>query len=448
MSSHGGSNPLTAVLGFVDKFGLNSVWMLIVLGFSMMIIAARIIDIDTGRWLGTLFFTSPLWLPYLLFPLAFQWWMYYIQLDFDISQGRTTLEVIFPQEVFKSPLAMELILAQLYQTASPDNYLQTYWDGKHPPVYGLEIVSDGGRIHFYISTPAKKFKNMWEAQLYAQYPGIIIRELPFDYTSSVSWNSNTFYFAVHYRLKKPDPFPIKTYVDFGLDRDPKEEYKIDPITPTLETLGALGPGERMWVQILISAHREENIETGSLHKRADWKDEVRKQINTLAQRDPEKKGQPEFESAPRVTAGERDVITSLERSLSKYAFNTKIRTMYIADGSAAKPGERIGPMVGLWRHLDDHNRNAIGILWRTDVNWFWQDWSGHHVTHWKHAELQDYKNRSYDARTGTDNGFILTTEELATLFHPAGKVVLTPTLERVPSARAEAPPNLPRGRST
>jgi hypothetical protein len=48
-----------------------------------------------------------------------------------------------------------------------------------------------------------------------------------------------------------DFFPIKTYVDYGLDKDPDEELKTDPITPLLEFMGSIGKGEHMWYQIII-----------------------------------------------------------------------------------------------------------------------------------------------------------------------------------------------------
>jgi hypothetical protein len=45
---------------------------------------------------------------------------------------------------------------------------------------------------------------------------------------------------------------------------------------------------------------------------------------------------------------------------------------------------------------------------------------------------------------GGDKPFILTTEELATVFHfPSGLVSQTPTLKRVGSKKSEAPSNLP-----
>ena len=448
MSSGHGKMPLPGegLVKFLDGYGINTAYILAGLGLVIAFSVASVMGIPASRWVGYIVFTSPLWLPYLLFHKILHLWMEYIQLDYDLKQGRVTLEIQFPQEVNKSPLAMELVFGQLYQTATPDNLIETYWDGKHPPVFGLEIVSDGGRIHFYISTPVKKYKNLVEAQMYAQYPGIIVTELAVDYTAAVPWDPDKFgIFVLHYRLKKPNPYPIKTYIDYGLDKDPKEEYKIDPITPMLELLGSLGPKEKLWIQILFSAHRKEEFANGSLHTHADWQDEITAEINKLAQRDDKKQGTVEFESAPRVTPGERDIISAIERHSGKLAFNVKIRTVNIGIDEGAKMlGERIGPTITIWRAFEDLKRNGIGAGWRTDFdyNW-WQDRSGARRNALKKMELGMYKTRSYLQQGGADGGFILTTEELATIFHPAGKVILTPSLERIPSARSEAPANLP-----
>ena len=46
---------------------------------------------------------------------------------------------------------------------------------------------------------------------------------------------------------------MKTYVDFGLDKDPKEEFKHDPLTPILEWFGSLKKanmlGIRLWFKM-------------------------------------------------------------------------------------------------------------------------------------------------------------------------------------------------------
>ncbi len=437
---HGG------IIKFTDNYGINLAYIIAPLGLLLMLYVLLYINMPFTRWLSFIFWTSPLWLPYVLFYLVHEWWFEYIGLYYDIHQGRTTLEIQFPQEVFKSPLAMETVLSVLYQTASPDNLIQTYWDGKHPPRFGLEIVSTGGRVHFYISTPKSKYKSMWEAQLYAQYPGIVITELLHDYTAAIPWNPEKYgYFSIRFGLKRADVLPLKTYIDYGLDKDPKEEFKIDPITPMLELLGSLGPKEHIWVQLRIHAHRDETFALGSIHKQKDWKDAVREEINNTLQRKSDKTGAVDFESAPRVSPGERDTVAALERNLSKFAFNTNLRALYIAELDSFMPGERVGHIISMWRPYEDINRNGIGFKWRTDFNWnWWQDPSGKRRQADKKAELREYKLRQFNYKQNGDKTFVLSTEEVASLFHPAGQVILTPSLERIPSARSEAPANLPR----
>lgn len=403
-------------------------------------------DIATNKVLGYAIMISPLWLPYVLFYIWFGTWMHYIQAIFTYAQGRVSLEIRLPQEVLKSPAAMEMVLIQLYQTASADNLVQTYWDGKCPSTTSLEIISTGGQVRFIVNCARKKMKNLVEAQMYAHYPGIEVRELPFDYTAAIPWDPSRFQvFSIHFGLKKPDPYPLKTYIDFGLDRDPKEEFKIDPLNSMLEVLGSIGPKEHIWYQFLISVHREENFKTGSLSSSPDWKDDIKKTINEIANRDPKKKTSAEgIEGVVQLTDGEKDLIKAMERSLSKYPFNVKLRAMYVAENDSFLPGERIGNIITALAAFNDLNRNSFGIKWRTDVNWpWWQDPKGKKRLAWKQSELEEYKLRSWTSRTTSDNGAIMTTEEIATFFHLPGKVANTPGIVRIPSTRGSAPSNLP-----
>jgi hypothetical protein len=450
-----GSNPLLAPLGFLEKFGVNTLYIIAALGMVAIVGVFMMLDIQSTKIVHYMLISAPIWLPFVTFFLFFEYWMYYVHKKFDLNQGRVTLEIKIPQEVFKSPEAMELVLIQLHQTAAPDNYIQTYGDGKHPPVYGLEIVSRGGDIRFYINTPQKKFKNMAETQLYAQYPGVEVRELEVDYTAEIPWDTSKFdYFSLHMGLKKADAYPIKTYIEFGLDKMPKEEEKVDPITSMLETLGSIGPNEYIWHQILIDANRETTFKEGSLGIVPDWKGAARNEIKKIIEEankrvgiDP-KKDPTQRPSMMNVSDGEKETIKSIERSIGKNAYNTVIRSMYIAKKGFYNPGERIGAVITSWRSYDDINRNAIGVRWRTDVDWpWWQDPHGHHVEGYKKQELDEYKRRAYTdhGHGGSDKHKIMTTEELATIFHFPGKVAGTPSLARIPSKRAEAPANLPTG---
>src|SRR5690606_5099292 len=96
------------------------------------------------------------------------------------------------------------------------------------------------------------------ARIYAQYPGAEVIEAK-DYALDVIYDPekiNVWGFITS--LVKPDAYPIKTYIDYELDRGGKEQEEIvDPIVPIIEFLGSLKPGEQAWIQIMIQAHRKQ-----------------------------------------------------------------------------------------------------------------------------------------------------------------------------------------------
>jgi hypothetical protein len=432
----------------VDKlgdFGIDTGAVLALVGIAIIFIVIPFIDVNTNTALRFAVAAAPIWLPIITFFLFFEFWMYYVQQGFKMDQGRSVLEITLPKDVYKSPEAMELVLVQLHQTASPDNHIQTYIDGKHPPTTTLELVSRGGEVKFYITVPKKKFKTIMEAQLYAQYPGIEVKELDVDYAAEVPWDPDNYgYFSLHFGLKKADAYPLKTYVEYGLHTMPKEEEKIDPITSMIEALANIGPGEWYWVQILIDANRKMGLKEGALTAKPDWKDDARKEIEEIVKNAKKRSGVEEGGNVmQQLTDIERDTIKAIERSLGKNAFNVAIRGMYIGTQEAFNPGERIGQLITGWRGYDDLNRNAIGIKWRTDFNWnWWQDPKGKRKMAWKKQELAEYKKRAFLPKASYGKA-VMTTEELATIFHFPGRVLLSPTVQRIESTRGEAPSNLP-----
>lgn len=212
--------------------------------------------------------------------------MMYIHQKFIIAFNKDSilLEIKLPREIFKSPLATEVALATLLQNGGIGNKYAKYFNGNLPAYASLEIASLEGVIHFYVRIN-KKFKSLVESNFYAQYPGIEIVEAD-DYTKIIRYHhlsKDVSIWGESYKLqstwaptnpktgkayhkskdddvepekgeeyKMPaDFFPIKTYVDFGLDEDPKEEFKTDPLTPLLEIMGSVGKGEYFWYQIMV-----------------------------------------------------------------------------------------------------------------------------------------------------------------------------------------------------
>jgi hypothetical protein len=127
-------------------------------------------------------------------------------------------------------------------------------------------------VKFIIWTRSQ-LKAFIESSLYAQFPGIEIREIE-DYTKSVHYDpkESKMWFG-EFAFTQDDAYPIKTYIDYGLDKDPKEEFKVDPLTPLLEFLGSVGPNQQVWIQILIQAHIKDSTVLGKWFEKEDkWED--------------------------------------------------------------------------------------------------------------------------------------------------------------------------------
>ncbi|TXI34801.1 MAG: hypothetical protein E6Q53_00935 [Candidatus Moraniibacteriota bacterium] len=420
---------------------------------GMMFFMFKQMNVDIERILTIVVALSPIWLPYTLFYITFEMWMWSVREKFKFENGRTTLRIKLPQEVLKSPEAMESVLTQIFNPNGPDNLMQTYLDGKHPLVASLEIASIGGEVRFYANVPKKKVKNALESQLYAQYPGIEVTEELIDYTAEVQWDPKKWDIMAFHILKKSktaddDVLPIKTYIDFGLDKQPKEELKYEPMSSLIEHLGSAKPHERLWIQILMTPHAKKNFKTGSLSKVDTWEYAAKRKIDTLMGRDKIGLGTEETESRPVLTMGERETIAAIERNVSKYAYSVAIRALYITEVGKFD-GDMIGPMLRSFGQFDMIGRAGLGPMWRTDFDYnFFQDFTGERKIKAKKNELEYYKARYYtegDRKSKVDRERIMSTEEIATIYHIPGTSVVTPSLSRVENTRREAPANLPIG---
>lgn len=431
--------------------GIIAAPLLLLAAFLVMRYTFSVMGIDAGPIISIMIALTPIWLPWVLFFLAFDKWMDYTHVKFRVSQGRTTLRIKIPAEIFKSPEAMENVLAQVHMIKSADNLMQTYLDGKRPLVMSLELVSIGGDVRLYINCATKQVKNVVEAQLYAQYPGIEVVEEEFDYTAEITTDHEKYdFFSLHMKQKGEEVFPIKTYIDLGMDKLPKEEFKLDPMAAMIEHLGTLKSHERLWVQFLCVPHAKKNINTGSLHAHGTWEHEIEEKIDELMGRSHDHTGPAELENQPRLTPGERALIENMERQKSKYAYEVGIRWFY-ATKKGAFDGNIIAGIIRSFAAYDYVGRNQFGVAWRTDFGYKWfQDHSGNRLKRLKEYELEHYKLRQPMHGSGLNlNPSMkmqkMSVEELATVFHIPSSTVMTPGLSRIPSTRKEAPPNLPIG---
>jgi hypothetical protein len=387
---------------------------------------------------------APLWVPLLILITWFELWITFKRREFIKSQGSVLLEVRIPKEMTKSPLAMELFFNALYNPVA-GNLLDVYLKGKVRPWYSFELVSLEGAIHFYIWTWDGN-KNRVEAQLYAQFPNIEVHEVP-DYALKIHHDPHKYKFGYfgQFGLSKKDPYPIKTYVDYGLDKDPDEEFKIDPIVSTLEYLGSLKKGEYAWIQIMIQAHTKEGLKHGRIFTKPDWKGTAEKEIKEIIKKGTLKAEGDKRESMLTLTKNQQEIIAAIERSISKNAFDTMIRATYFSETESFNPSN-IGGLFGSIFHYNSNTLNGFKPVFGAGFEYPWQDFRGKKKLENEKMLLDAYKRRSFfntPYRYFHAKPFIMTSEELATIYHFPGEVAATPTLSRLPSKKAEAPSNLP-----
>jgi hypothetical protein len=398
--------------------------------------------------LDYMFFLIPIAVPVLLFKLLFDEYVSYNRQKYRNSLDWTLLEIFPSPENVKSPAAMELFLLSLYQTGGESTWIDRLVKGKVRTWFSLELVSLGGKVHFYIWCESK-MKKFIESQIYAQYPGSEVREAE-DYAAKFE-HTNYEMMAAELALTRPDPYPIKTYMDYALDKEQDEIYKIDPMTPVLEFFNTIPEDNYACIQIIVRAHKaEDNDPTKtfpSFSKKIDnWKETAKKEIEDIKKKsfiELEEGGVKKKQNTQ--TESQKRVISALDRSTTKFAFDTGVRLLYI--GKKNVFANNYGILMGTFKQYNSGELNSFKPRVGTSFDYPWQDFGGRKVKKMKKEMLEAYQLRDYFWKSdykGKDRPFfVLNTEELATIFHFPGMVAQTPSIARVDSRKVPPPDNLP-----
>jgi hypothetical protein len=386
----------------------------------------------------------PIWLPVILAFLFWEVWLQYIRHLFFATTKYVVLEIRLPRDIFKSPAAMELVFNTLYLTSGESHFFDRFWDGKVRPWFSAEIISEGGQVRLLMWT-RENLRNLVESQIYAQFPDVEIHQVE-DYTKEMVFNPEVNnIWGTRYKLNQDDPLPIKSYIDYGLDKDPKEEFKIDPLVSVLEYMSSIKPSEKVWFQIVFRAHKTEK-HGGFLSKADDWHKgiyEIREKIFAKIK----------LEERRNPSKAEADILEGLQRSFQKYPFDVGFRCLYLADKATFSMGTVAGlrnllrPFsynpVPKFKDFTVAGFNSFGGEDSIDTNYAWEDFMDLRMNKKKREMLDAYKRRMFYYDPYVFKTHVMTSEALATLFHFPGAVAATPGLARIPSKRAQAPTNLP-----
>lgn len=428
---------------------------------TLLINAYTIFNLVLKNAFGVLYFFIPFLILFFAFFVLKTAWIRYIKSRFLVKTEYTLLEIKLPKEIKKTPLAMELFLTAIHQGGREATWYDRLFLGKTRPFFSLEMASFQGEVKFFIRTE-KFFKNLVEAQIYAQYPDVEIYEVD-DYTRMFAYDKSKYeLWGTEFALSKPDPYPIKTYVDYGLHREGvKDEEKTDPMTSVIEFLGSLTAGQYAWIQIIVRAHKKdkkedidflEKLKKLKTYESIDWTKEGKDEIEDLLK----KIKAPDDEGGFRFpTKGETDVINAVERNIGKLGFECAIRGLHFAERDKFNAVNTMG-MLGSFRQYNTANLNEFKPVsaHTTSVDYPWQDFKGYRVNKKKANIFSSYVQRSafYPSAgpgvlplfPGEDtHTFVLSTEELATIYHFPGGVAQTPTFSKIASRKVEPPSNLP-----
>lgn len=412
--------------------------------------------------------------------IAWILWVHYIQQDFISGIDYVLLEIIPPRDVVRSPQAMELFITNALFHYSQKGGKEEYWQGAVWFWFSLEIVSIEGQVHFYIRTPTR-IRTLIETQMYAQYPQSQVKVAE-DYTLAVDEISEKSVYngwGCEFALKRPEAFPIKTYKDWGLEEDPKEEYKIDPISPVIELFGALQKGEQAWLQIVITPAKKMYHTPGTWFGKHDWVREARLQLLKMLEPYTNTRSNEILHTiAVEVRAPKfmDPTITRIGEKTSNLGFETGIRLMYIAKKEVFPVGHRtnnsrnIRLILRQYANPDSNSFRRINSAQGDRYSGIFTA-SSKTVLMLANRMLHEYRERAFFhlplrhhifsqhvwdvpfpgifTLSGLIKAYVhhttyvLSTAELATLWHFPGQVLKIPTLERIESKEAAPPTNLP-----
>lgn len=380
-----------------------------------------------------------------------------------------TYELRIPLDAHKSLKAMEQIFAGFHvigQSSPPKTLWEKYkkwrdafFKGKVPDWFALEIVGSGGEIHFYIRA-IEKYKNLVEAQIYAQYPEselTPIADYMLRFPSSLSYDEVNVN-ALELVFVKEDIFPIKTYPEFEEEGAGKDDVRrIDPLAPIAETLSQMGLSEFFGIQIVARSTGDAWIKKGQPaidklmgreeKKETSFADSVFSSIEGGARSisgsiyesaDPkEKKEEKKKEDKPfnQLNPGIQDIIKTIEKGTAKLAFEAGIRLVYMAPIDKYSDGP-MRSVAGAFKQFATQALNGFKPGLSTDIT----------KGFFKASRILKNKKKIYKSYRGREfpkNPLVLNTEELTTIFHVPDVGVKTPSLPRIETKKGEAPAGIP-----
>jgi len=295
--------------------------------------------------------------------------------------------------------------------------LKNWLSGRHDH-FSFEIVASHNRIYFYVVSPFEDLRYI-EQQIHAYYPDAVVEEVedynPFSMTGKIA--------AAYVKTTKPSFFPIKTY----------QKMEVDPLNSLINALSKLGKDESLVIQYLVRSARK------------SWHRKSRRVVTKINRKNS-------------VYAGVR-AVTPLGRILEVFSIGSGIKLknpnelpkkLSAAEEELVKAIEQKNLKTGLDVNIrviacantkEDANRYVDNIA--SSFSEYNNFSFGNNFSHARRGNaetiVQDFIYRHFQEH----NGFLLNSEELASVFHFPLKGTETPNILWLTSKIAPAPADIP-----
>lgn len=418
-----------------------------------------------------------------LFGFVFSgWWfflpflLYYVVRDKHLTTARFNymgkqkyayLEIKIPPDVARSPKAMEEVMNSLAGIYRGGNWWSRFVLGYIPDFYIFYLILHNHRLRFYIRFHQTR-KEFVMSRIYSQYPDAIIEEVenPLAELPPEMPNPTFDIFGSEFKVTKPRFYPLRTYEVW--ERLP-EEQRIDPISVLSE--GANHVSEKEWVIFQIFAMPVSGRDELWGGKFLDeGKAEVDKLIGRTKDKEPgpfayigefvtnifraiifneikwgvgtEKTSKELPTLMQHLSPIEREQVEAIERKLTKPNFWSGLRVAYIAtrdvfDKNMPKNAALIFGTLKIFDGFNSLLRNENSITTVDYPTYFYEE-KIFYRKKYLYAYLKGEWRPSDD-----DNRFLLSSDELASLFHVPMGFVPPPGVEREAMKKIPPPPEVP-----
>jgi hypothetical protein len=295
----------------------------------------------------------------------------------------------------------------------------------HAPQIVFEIAnpSTSEEILFFIAVP-KKFRESIEKQVHSFFPNASIEKIT-DYTI---FSPKSFTAVSTLQLKHTYALPLTTYRTLSID-------PLNEISNSLSKLDTIEEGAVIQLVLVPAGVEWQKLGKKIAHKMQQGKQlkdahrSLASEIGTeLSKAIFSSKSQSEIEEKKiiQLTPEEQELVKSIDAKASKSGFLVNVRLVSSA-ASQSRADEIVGHLENAFSQFENHGVNHFQVKHRK---------SGRILR----ETVYDYIFRNFDE----DDAMILTTEEIASLFHLPISTTETPKIKWLKSGAAAPPVNVPK----